>query len=101
MVCFTLLHCNVGQLVLCVWYRPANPVDIPAISTFNDELQCLRDDVIGTLVLGDLNCHHQRWLRFSANVSTEGRFLHDVCVTNGFSQKVSAPTRGTTYLTCA
>ena len=89
-----VLHCNVGPVLLCVWYRPPCPGDISAISTFNDELQCLRDDAIGTLVLGDLNCHHQRWLRFSANVSTEGRFLREVCVTNGFLQKVSEPTRG-------
>ena len=41
-----VLHCNVGPVLLCVWYRPPCPGDISAISTFNDELQCLRDDAI-------------------------------------------------------
>ena len=89
-----ILHCNVGPVLLCIWYRPPCPGDITSISTFNDELQCLRHDAIGTVVIGDLNCHNKRWLRFSANVSTEGRCLYETCVTNGFTQKVLAPTRG-------
>ena len=88
-----LLHCDVGPMLLCVWYRPPCPGDISGISTFHDELQSLRDDVLGTLVLGDLNCHHTGWLRFSSGVSTEGRFLKQTCATNGLLQKVQEPTR--------
>ena len=74
-----LLHYDVGPLLLCVWYRPPAPGDITAISTFHDELDLLRNDVLGSLVVGDLNCHHEGWLRFSSGVSTEGRFLKQVC----------------------
>lgn len=68
--------------------------DISAISTFDDKLNCLHDDVFGSLVLGDQDSHHQRWLRFSANVSTEGLCLYEACVTNVFLQKVCEPKRG-------
>ena len=76
-----VLHCDVGPLLFCVWYRPPCPGVTSAISTLGDELQSLRDDVLGTVVLGDLNCHHSGWLRFSSGVSTEGRFLKQTCAT--------------------
>ena len=89
-----ILHCDVGPVLLCVWYRPPSPGDISAISTFESEFHLLRDDVIGTIVMGDLNCHHTHWLRFSSHVSTEGRCLQRCCVANGLHQVVKQATRG-------
>ena len=89
-----LLHCDVGPVLLCVWYRPPAPGDVSAISTFEAELSVLRDEAVGTVVVGDLNCHNLRWLKFSSSVSTEGRFLQNCCAQSGLRQLVKQPTRG-------
>jgi len=41
-----------------------------------------------------LNCHHVRWLRFSSNISPEGKCLERCCLENGLHQAVKEPTRG-------
>lgn len=80
--CFSLclVSFSVSRRYLCNFY-------------FTDDLQLLRQDVLGTIVVGDLNCHNSRWLRFSTSVSTEGRCLQRVCVTNGLLQKLQEPTQ--------
>ena len=88
-----ILHCDVGPILVCIWYRPPAPSDISSISTLDSELSQLRNDVIGTAIIGDLNCHHARWLYHSAGVSTEGRALHRFCMENGFQEFVKQPTR--------
>ena len=49
---------------------------------------------IGTVILGDMNVHHARWLRFSAATSPEGVALCDWCRRHGFEERVRSPTRG-------
>ena len=58
-----------------------------------DELTQLRHDVIGTVIIGDLNCHHIKWLYHSSGMSTKGRALHRFAMENGLEQMVKAPTR--------
>ena len=67
--------------------------DISSICTLQEELSQLRNDVIGTAIIGDVNCHHARWLFHSSGVSTEGRALHRFCMSNGFQEFVKKPTR--------
>ena len=50
-----LVHSDMGPILVCVWYRPPAPGDISSISTFESEFDLLRDDAVGTLVVGDLN----------------------------------------------
>ena len=52
-----VLHCDVGPILLCVWYRPPAAGDISSICTLQEELSQLRNDVIGTAIIGDVNCH--------------------------------------------
>ena len=89
-----LIHCDIGPLLLGVWYRPPCPGDISAICTLDAELSLLQEKAIGTILVGDVNCHHARWLYFSAGVSTEGRALHRTCMNFGLREIVRQPTRG-------
>ena len=77
-----------------LWYRPPAPGNISSISTLESELSLLRNDVIGTIIVGDLNCHHARWLYHSSSVTTEGCALQRFCMESGFQQIVRGPTRG-------
>ena len=50
-------------------------------------------DVFATFIVGDLNIHHKKWLRFS-NANTEiGEELHDFCKEHAMIQMVDGPTR--------
>ena len=88
-----VLHCDMGPLLLCIWYRPPAPSDISSISTLETEFVSLHKDVIGTVIIGDTNCHNARWLRFSAGNSVEGKALHRFCMDHGFDQYVKQTTR--------
>jgi len=50
-------------------------------------------DNMGTLVIGDMNVHHERWLVFSNGTSAEGRALRNEATEHGLKQHVKAPTR--------
>ena len=50
--------------------------------------------MMGTLIIGDLNVHQRKWLRFSSEGNTvEGTLLQTTCATLGLSQLVHEPTR--------
>ena len=49
---------------------------------------------IGTIIVGELNVHHQRWLRYSSRNSAEGEALRNLCDEAGLQQLVREPTRG-------
>ena len=55
------------------------------------EISKIADAVI---VRGNLNVHHQSWLRFSSHDSARGRLLKDICDVHGLRQLVTQPTRG-------
>ena len=72
-----------------------------SIKAFEEEWQRLSTDALGTIVVGDLNVHHIRWLRFSSRNSAEGELLRDICDSVGLRQLVREPTRGDNLLDLA
>ena len=82
-----------GSFALCNWYRSPSASDNKTHS-FREELAEIQDQVIGFIILGDLNVHHIRWLRYSSGTSREGIMLKSVCDDFALKQLVSEPTRG-------
>ena len=90
-----LVHSAQGPLLLCVWYRPPQEGETHSVETLEEEWQKHCSAAVGTLVVGDLNVHSQRWLTHSAKPTTpEGRTLCTFCDTHGFEERVRQPTRG-------
>ena len=91
-----LVHSDLGPLLVCPWYRPpASGCD--SIHSLPTELETHRALAIATIVVGDLNVHNKRWLRFSSikRPSTpEGVALCKVAAEAGLKQLVQEPTRG-------
>jgi len=88
-----VLHTHIGAILLGNWYRPPDD-DGRSLVALNDELQRLKREVIGTILLGDLNIHHKKWLRFSRENSQLGERLLHICQDNGLKQVVKERTRG-------
>ena len=89
-----VLHMDIGPVLLGIMYRPPSPGNIETISTLATELVLFRDDMVGTILVGDFNCHNIRWLRHSAGMTTEGKALHRFSMDHGLEQIVRDPTRG-------
>ena len=54
----------------------------------------MKHEVIGFILLGDMNIHHQRWL-FRSNANTlEGSTLKEICDDFALQEIVRQPTRG-------
>ena len=87
-----LLHLDIGSFALCNWYRSPSALDVQ-IHSFREELAELQDQVIGFIILGDLNVHHIRWLRHSNGTSREGILLKSVCDDFELKQLINEPTR--------
>ena len=64
-----------------------------SISSLEEELQLYRPGAVGTAIIGDVNVHSKRWLKFSFGETPEGTMLHDVCLTAGLKQMVKEATR--------
>ena len=96
-----LFHSNLGPLLLCSWYRPPVPGEIDSIHTLRKEWDELNHGAIGTILVGDLNVHHKKWLRWSARNSAGGEHLRNFCLDVGMQQIVRGPTRGDYLLDCA
>jgi hypothetical protein len=89
-----IVHSDQGPFLVGVWYRPPCPGEIHSITTLEEEWQQLRARTVGTVILGDLNVHHRRWLRHSSKESAEGAKLRDFCAVQGLKQMIKEPTRG-------
>ena len=87
------LHCDVGPVLLGVWYRRPNPGEIASIEAFDRELEGHTGHV-ATVVVGDMNVHHEDWLKFSNGSSREGKLLEQISASHGLKQRVKKPTRG-------
>jgi hypothetical protein len=87
------MHTNRGPYLLCCWYRRPNPGEVASISSFHREYEEHCKDMLGTIIVGDLNVHQRKWLRHSVRNSLEGALLQDTCNTLGLSQLVRDPTR--------
>ena len=90
---WAVVHSDQGPILVCCWYRPPAPGDTGTLDSFEKEWRGLRGDVIGTIVLGDLNVHSRRWLKYSSKETVEGTHLFDICQRGGLKQLVSEPTR--------
>ena len=57
--------------------------------------------MIGSIVVGDINIWHKKWLKHSPADTLEGERLHSICKVHGLKQLVSEPTRGPNLLELA
>ena len=57
----------------------------------SDDSGCI--DHRRTIIIGHLNIHHERWLKYSNGVSPEGSKLFSFCCESGFHECVKKPTR--------
>ena len=87
------LHSDIGPLLIGVWYRPPRRGDKSAIQIFDKELEEYQD-FAGRIIVGDMNVHNERWLKFSKGESPEGLELESVCAAHGLKQHVKSATRG-------
>ena len=87
-----VVHSCLGPMLLGCWYRPPDS-GINSISSLGRDLEELSTSNMSVLVFGDMNVHHERWLKFSNGTSAEGRLLYNVTSEHGLEQHVKAPTR--------
>ena len=80
-----------GSIVLGNWYRP--PSEDTCIESLRSELEQVREHAEDVIICGDLNVHHQRWLRVSNSNSAFGERLHTFTQVHGLVQLVREPTR--------
>ena len=91
------VHTNVGPTLLGVWYRaPDAPQEHS--DTFETELAEYCKDHVYTVLVGDLNVYHQKWLRHSPGNTPLGQQLQDVCSNFNLKQVVKEPTHGSYLL---
>ena len=88
------MHTDNGPYLLCVWYRPPVQREVQSITSFETELDELRCDSIGIMLLGDLNLHSTRWLVHSSSNTSEAGLMRNICRRKGLHQIVRQPTRG-------
>ncbi len=70
---WAIAHSDQGPYLLCCWYRPPAPGNTVTIDNLEAEYLRHRDGIMGTIILGDLNVHSKRWLKFSAGESIASR----------------------------
>ena len=75
-----IVHSNLGPLLIACWYRPPVQGETESIRTLREEWDELSSEAVGAIIVGDMNIHHQRWLRRSARNSVEGEELHKFCL---------------------
>jgi len=96
-----IVHADTGPYLIGVWYRPPQPGETESIDSFEKEWEVHSQEALGTILVGDLNIHHLRWLRFSSRNSVEGEALSSICNRVGLRQLVRQPTRGNYLLDLA
>ena len=73
--CLTI-HSEIGPLLCGVWYRPPTLGEVGSIVSCERGWRRLSAEHAATILVGDLNVHHARWLRHSSGVSVvEGTSL--------------------------
>jgi hypothetical protein len=90
-----VVHSDMGPFLIGNWYRPpVHGPEVSSIASLREEWNALSQDVVGTIIGGDMNIHHRRWLKRSARNSAEGEELHRFCLDSGTQQLVREATRG-------
>ena len=92
------IHSDIGPVLCGIWYRPPCHGEVASITACDEEWRRLSGNFVATILVGDLNVHHTRWLRHSSSVSVEGTSLYRFCMASGFKQFVKHPTRGENLL---
>ena len=87
-----MLHTSLGPVFLAVWYR-APDADSTHLLSMMAEWRRLSEGAIATIILGDLNIHQRKWLRYSSANTCEGERLQQFCMENNLRQLVQSPTR--------
>ena len=90
---WVIFHSDHGPYVIGCWYRPPAPGEVDSIRSFKEEAQSHATNAVGCVLLGDLNIHHRKWLKYSNRNSLEGQELCAVCKELGLTQLVHEPTR--------
>ena len=90
--CVYVVHVDTGPHLLCGWYRPGDQhigVD------FEKEWQKHITGMVGVSVVGDLNIHHQQWLKFSSGTTLDldGEIMYQIAKQYKLKECVRAPTR--------
>ena len=88
------VHTSMGPVLLGNWYRPPSDDPRSSMPRCRAELGRLMEDHVGTILVGDINAHHRRWLVHSNKNSIEGKLMWDICTDFGLQQGVREPTRG-------
>ena len=88
-----VLHTNLGALLIGNWYRPPDD-DGRSAAMLQAEIERLRCDCVGVILVGDINIHHKRWLKHSHSNTEFGERLWEICRDVGLKQIVAKPTRG-------
>ena len=94
------IHTDLGGVLFGAWYRPPGSPH-SHIESLDTELELLSVGMIGSLVVGDVNIWHKKWLKHSPADTLEGERLHNICKVHGLKQLVSEPTRGPNLLDLA
>ena len=90
---YSIIHSDMGPLLLVNWYRP--PGDgMNTISSLEAEYHEKSLGTIATIMVGDLNIHHKKWLKFSNRNSTEGEAMQSFSQGHNLLQWVLQATRG-------
>jgi len=89
---WSILHADIRPVLVGNWYR-AGDEDLN-VEAFREELPKHVKGIIGTIIVGDLNVHHKKWLRHSSGNTAEGEQRMHVCSDLGLRQIVRDPTRG-------
>ena len=90
---WVLIHSDHGPFLVCCWYRPPEPGDTSFVKAFCSEFREHSPAALGCIVVGDVNCHNIRWLRYSSRNSPEGAALYNACLELRLVQRVRSPTR--------
>ena len=88
-----VVHSDIGPILCGTWYRPPCPGETASILACEEELRRLMPSAVACIIVGDLNVHHTRWLKFSSSVTVEGTAMLRFCKGNGLKQRVKRPTR--------
>ena len=91
---WVIVHSDHGPYMIGCWYRPPAPGEIESIRSLKEEVQTHASRAVESVVLGDLNVHHRRWLKVSNRNSWEGEELCSICKEVDLTQLIREPTRG-------
>ena len=86
------LKVGIDTILLANWYRPGASVH-DGFSTLYSEMAEYFQGVTGVVLVGDLNIHHKRWLRYSNDDTRIGSEMQAFCDFHGLLQHVKEPAR--------